>query len=81
LIVILNICRRIETCTSLARQKFSFELDRWHIWRSCGLIDCVPAAFSFRKLYAVGLQSDAMPKYAELCYFCRNMAVVPLPAG
>jgi len=79
--IILKFVYRIEICISSARQRYSFELVRWHIWRSCGLIDCVPAAFSFRKLYVAGLRSAATPKYVELyCYF-RNMAVVLLPAG
>jgi len=73
-------CRN-EISTSLERQRSSFELVRWHIWRSCDQTDCVHAAFWFRKSYAAGLQSNDTPKYVVLSFLCRRMAVVLLPAG
>jgi len=81
LTIIFKIGCRNEIFTSLERQRSSFELARWRTWRSYGRTNCVPAAFSFRKLYVAGLQSNDTPKYAALCCFYRYMAVVPLPAG
>jgi len=81
LTVMFKIGCRNAISTSLERQRSSFELVKWRTWRSCGLTDCVPAAFSFRRLYVGGWQSNATAKYAVLCFFYRHTAVAPLPAG
>jgi len=72
---------RTEISTSLGRPRSSFELVRWHTWRSCDLIGCVLAVSSFRKSCVVGLQSIDMSKYVALSCLYRHMAVASLHAG